>query len=127
VERVTNGDRGLRAHEDDAGFGRLGPRLLTFAEAIGEISRATGREIGYVHISAEQYVCALEQDGVPPGVTELLAYLFTDVLDGRNAYLTDGVRRALGRDPKDFGDYARDAAASGVWDGRRQNSVTRVV
>ena len=45
----------------------------------------------------------------------LLTYLFTEVLDGRNAYLTDGVRRALGRGPKDFTDYARETAATGVW------------
>jgi hypothetical protein len=37
------------------------------------------------------------------------------VLDGRNAYLTDGVQRALGRAPRDFADYARRAAASGAW------------
>lgn len=28
-----------------------------------------------------------------------------------------GVQRALGREPRDFTDYARDAAATGVWDG----------
>jgi hypothetical protein len=49
-------------------------------------------------------------------VIELLTYLFTTVLDGRNARVTDGVRRALGREPRDFADYARDAAATGVWD-----------
>ncbi|MFF0416569.1 NmrA family transcriptional regulator, partial [Kitasatospora sp. NPDC004745] len=27
-----------------------------------------------------------------------------------------GVRRALGREPRDFADYAREAAATGVWD-----------
>jgi hypothetical protein len=37
------------------------------------------------------------------------------VLDGRNAQLTDGVQRALGRKPRDFADYARTAAATGVW------------
>jgi hypothetical protein len=41
--------------------------------------------------------------------------LFNDVLDGRNAHLADGVQRALGRAPRDFADFARDAAASGVW------------
>ena len=41
--------------------------------------------------------------------------LFTEVLDGRNAHLADGVQRALGRQPRDFRDYARDAAATGVW------------
>jgi hypothetical protein len=38
------------------------------------------------------------------------------VLDGRNAHVTDGVRRALGREPRDFADYAHDTAARGVWD-----------
>jgi hypothetical protein len=37
------------------------------------------------------------------------------VLDGRNAHLTDGVQRALGREPRDFADYARETAATGVW------------
>jgi hypothetical protein len=39
------------------------------------------------------------------------------VLDGRNAYLSDGVQRALGRPPRDFADFVRDAAATGVWSG----------
>jgi hypothetical protein len=37
------------------------------------------------------------------------------VLDGRNASPTDGVMRALGRPPRDFADYARATAATGVW------------
>ena len=39
-------------------------------------------------------------------------------LDGHNAYLSDGVQRALGRPARDFTDFARDAAATGIWDGR---------
>ena len=42
-------------------------------------------------------------------------YLFGEVLDGRNAYLADGVQQALGRAPRDFADFARDAAAAGAW------------
>jgi hypothetical protein len=38
------------------------------------------------------------------------------VLDGRNAKLADGVERALGREPRDFREFARDAAATGAWD-----------
>ena len=45
--------------------------------------------------------------GVPADVVALLSYLFTEVLDGRNAHVTDGVQRALGRAPRDFRDYAR--------------------
>ncbi|MER7757909.1 NmrA family transcriptional regulator, partial [Kitasatospora sp. NPDC097643] len=32
------------------------------------------------------------------------------------ASLGDGVWQALGRAPKDFAEYAREAAATGVWD-----------
>ena len=94
-----------------------GPRLLTYPEAVGEISRATGREIRYVPVSVEQFASALYQEGVPPEMIQLLTYLFVEVLDGRNAYLTDGVRRALGREPTDFADFARRTAASGKWAG----------
>jgi hypothetical protein len=36
------------------------------------------------------------------------------IFDGRNAHLSDGVQRALGREPRDFSDDARAAAATGV-------------
>jgi uncharacterized protein YbjT (DUF2867 family) len=92
-----------------------GPRLLTFEEAVDEISQAAGREIRYVPVSVEHYASMLAEYHVPAEFVGLLTYLFGEVLDGRNSHLTDGVRRAVGREPKDFADYARDAAATGVW------------
>ena len=52
---------------------------------------------------------------MPREIAWLLDYLFATVLDGRNAYVVDGVRRALGREPKDFAEYVRQTAAAGVW------------
>jgi uncharacterized protein YbjT (DUF2867 family) len=93
-----------------------GPRLLTFAEAIGEIAKATGRELRYLPVGFDEFDAGLAAEGVPADVVELLRYLFGEVLDGRNAHLADGVQRALAREPRDFTDFARDAAATGVWD-----------
>ena len=45
-----------------------------------------------------------------------VAEMFAEVLDGRNSYLTDGVQRALSREPRDFADWAKETAATGVWD-----------
>jgi uncharacterized protein YbjT (DUF2867 family) len=116
-------DVAVAALTEDRHAGELyeltGPRLLTFAEAIGEIASAAGRKIRYVPISVEQYASALAEQDVPAEFVGLLTYLFSEVLDGRNAHLTDGVRRALGREPRDFADYARDVAATGLWDGGR--------
>jgi uncharacterized protein YbjT (DUF2867 family) len=92
-----------------------GPRLLTFEEAVGEMAAAAGREIRYVPVTSEEYSAGTREQGVPDEVVEFLAYLFGEVLDGRNASLTDGVQRALGREPRDFSDFAREAAATGVW------------
>ncbi len=93
-----------------------GPRLMTFASAVQEIAEASGRELSYVPIPVEAFKAGLAQAGMPEGQIELLDYLFTTVLDGRNASVTDGVQRALGRPARDFRDYARVVAASGVWD-----------
>jgi uncharacterized protein YbjT (DUF2867 family) len=92
-----------------------GPRLLTFADAVGEIARASGREIRFVPVTIEQYAGALAEHGLPDDVVALITYLFAEVLDGRNARLADGVELALGRAPRDFADYARRTAATGVW------------
>lgn len=93
-----------------------GPRLLTFAQAVAEIAAATGIPARTRAIALDEYTAAMAADGAPPEVTQLMAYLFTDVLDGRNAVVGDGIERALGRPARDFRDFARLAAASGAWD-----------
>jgi uncharacterized protein YbjT (DUF2867 family) len=112
-------DVAVAALTEDGHVGRLyeltGPRLLTFADAVAEIASATGRDIRYAKISIEAYSGLLRDWGVPPAYVALIEYLFTEVMDGRNARLADGVQRALGREPRDFADYARDAAAGGAW------------
>ncbi|WP_433239503.1 NmrA family transcriptional regulator [Streptosporangium sp. CA-135522] len=95
-----------------------GPRLLTFADAVAAIADATGRDIGFTRVATADYAAALVAEQVPPAVIDLLTYLFDTVLDGRNAHLGDGVQRALGRPPRDFADYARDTAATGIWNGK---------
>jgi uncharacterized protein YbjT (DUF2867 family) len=96
-----------------------GPRSLTFADVAREIREAARRDLRYVPVSLEQHAAEAAEQGVPADVVELLTYLFSEVLHPRNAGTTDGVRRALGRDARDFSDYARDAAASGVWNESR--------
>jgi len=92
-----------------------GPRLLTFDQAVGEIAAAAGREIRYVPITAEEYAAGAAEEGVPAEFATFLGELFGTIFDGRNVYVADGVQRALGRPPRDFSDYVRRAASTGVW------------
>jgi uncharacterized protein YbjT (DUF2867 family) len=112
-------DVAVAALTDDRHAGEVyelsGPRLLLFEDALEEISRAAGREVGLVRISPKEFEEGLVAAGVPGDAVWLMSYLFRETLDGRNASLADGVQRALGRPPRDFRDYAREAAATGVW------------
>ncbi|MEQ6916325.1 NAD(P)H-binding protein [Halomonas aquatica] len=92
-----------------------GPRCLTFAELAEEISRAAGREVAFVPVPAADFARAVTASGAPQEVAWLLNYLFETVLDGRNAYVADGVQRALGREPADVTAFARRIAAHGTW------------
>ncbi len=92
-----------------------GPRMLTLADIAKELSNATGRTIRYTPVPHDAFVRSVADSGAPQDVLWMLDYLFATVLDGRNAYTTDGVQRALGREPKDFADYAKDVAGTGLW------------
>lgn len=106
----------VEALTDDRHIGRTyelsGPRLLSFSDVAAELSKATGREITYVPVSTEAYLEVLRENGLPEEFVEL----FTLITDGRNAHLVHGVEEVLGRKPRDFADFAREAAARGVWD-----------
>ncbi|MEY9887523.1 uncharacterized protein YbjT (DUF2867 family) [Catenulispora sp. MAP12-49] len=92
-----------------------GPRLLTFAEAVNAIAESSGRDIAFTSVPLEAFTAYLAEAGEDPAAIEIFTYLFTEVLDGRNAYVADGVSRAIGRPPRDFTEYARAAAENGVW------------
>ncbi len=92
-----------------------GPRPMTFAEVADELSKATGRTIQFVQVPHDLFVQEARAAGAPKDVVWMLGYLFSTVLDGRNAHLADGIQRALGRAPRDFADYAREVAGTETW------------
>ncbi|RSS92194.1 NmrA family transcriptional regulator [Streptomyces sp. WAC05292] len=106
----------VAALEDDRHIGRTyelsGPRLLSFGDVAAELSKATGRQITYVPVTDADFRAVLREQGQP----EDFADLFGLLLDGRNAHLVHGIEDVLGRPPRDFSAYVREAAATGVWD-----------
>jgi uncharacterized protein YbjT (DUF2867 family) len=88
-----------------------GSRALTFADAVAELAVATAEPRRFEHVSMTDFLVGLEANEVPSDYRELLAYLFSEVLDGRNSVPGDGIEQVLGRSATDFGDFARRAAA----------------
>ena len=92
-----------------------GPELLTFRDIAQIFNEVTGRDLSVVDVSREAFVAGLEEAQLPEGMVKLVDYLFNEVLDGRNASLSDGVQRALGRPPRDFRSFLQTAHLNGVF------------
>lgn len=91
-----------------------GPRLMTFADMAAELSGALGSPIRHIPISFEDFHANIARSG-GDFVADVFTAIARETLDGRNAHLTDGVQRALGRLPRDFAEFARAAAKTGAW------------
>jgi uncharacterized protein YbjT (DUF2867 family) len=111
-------DVATAALSEDGHAGRLyevtGPRLLTFAEMADTLAAATGRPVRYMPIGFEDFHAAMTRES-GAFIADVLTEIARETLDGRNASLGDGVQQALGRPPRDFADFARDAAAAGAF------------
>ncbi|MBB5923460.1 uncharacterized protein YbjT (DUF2867 family) [Actinoalloteichus hoggarensis] len=92
-----------------------GPRPLTIAEALAEISAVTGHQARHVPVTVENFIAELVEQGAPAAEAEIWASALLPIRDGLEARVSDGVRRALGREPRDFTDYVTAAAAAGAW------------
>lgn len=91
-----------------------GPRLMTFADMAAELSSAMGRPVRHIPISFEDFHAEIAKVG-DDFVADVFTAIARETLDGRNAHLGDGVQRALGRPPRDFAAFARNAARAGRW------------
>lgn len=111
VAALTEEGHGGQAYE------LSGPRLLSLDSVVDEITRATGRVVTYRPLPPEEFAAYAGGHGVPEEFVGLLNLLYGWIAEGRFATLADGVQRVLGREPRDFADYVRRAAASGVWGG----------
>lgn len=96
-------------------FEITGPELLSFEQCLAHISSAIGEEISYLPIHVDDYIASAKQHGMPADIAWLMNELFTNVLDGRNAFTTNTVKEVLGREPKRFEDYVRNVAATDTW------------
>jgi len=120
VDAEDIADVAFAAFTDDRHIGQAyeltGPRFLTFPQVVEELSKAMGRPVIYKAVSIPEYAKELVQHGFSEEESLPIAQLLADVLDGRNASLDDGIQRAIGREPKDFAEFAHTEVAAGTFD-----------
>lgn len=92
-----------------------GPRLLSFGSAVATIAQATGRDLRYVPTNGDSFASHATKGGHSPEFAAVMNELCGWISEGRNAFLSDGVQIALGREPRDFSEYVAVTAPTGVW------------
>ncbi|MEU7087420.1 NmrA family NAD(P)-binding protein [Streptomyces achromogenes] len=92
-----------------------GPSAVAIDEAVALISGATGRTVRYVPLSSEDFVAELVTEGWPKADAEDFADAVGPIRRGMDSHLSDGVRSALGREPRSFAQFVADATAAGAW------------
>ena len=101
-----------------------GPRLMTCAEMAEVLSTTLGRDIQHVPIRFEDFHANVAASG-GDFVADVFTAIARETLDGRNAYVADGVERALGRPARDFTLNAEAAARSGAWTPRAPSQISK--
>jgi len=114
VETLTNPKHRNKLYEV------TGPRALTFAQCMEEISSALGRQVKYTQIPVDEYINALKEEGVTKDLQWLLNELFSVVFDGRNCNVMPGIEEALGRPATDFKTYIQKTIECGIWSAELQ-------
>ncbi|MFH8619061.1 NAD(P)H-binding protein [Streptomyces sp. NPDC017979] len=92
-----------------------GPRALNLAEVAGEISAASGRPVRYVPLAPVDFVAEMTAQGWSREDAEGYVEILSPVRRGLDAHLSTGVQEALGRQPRDFAEFAADAVGGGAW------------
>jgi uncharacterized protein YbjT (DUF2867 family) len=93
-------------------FTLTGPEPLDHAQVAKIISDATGKTVTFKDISPDELRPVLVGAGIPADYVELLLTLLSYIKAGYTGAVTDSVKEILGREPRTFQAYAKEAAGS---------------
>lgn len=87
-----------------------GPESITYARAAEELSVATGRPVEFVPVPDEAARQSMVGAGMPEWLAGNVVKLFGILRRGTTDVTTGTVRAVTGREPRTFGQFARDHA-----------------
>ncbi|MEG3123370.1 hypothetical protein [Sphingomonas sp. GB1N7] len=103
------------ATHDAANYDLTGPRLMGFADVARDLSKAIGRDIRYDAVTPATYVAEQLAAGVPMEWASLSCELYGQIASRKLETTADDIARVLGRPPRDFTEFAFEAASRGAW------------
>ncbi len=89
-----------------------GPAAVNHAELAQLASRASGKPVKVVPVTAEQLLQGLTTAGLPPPIAGLLVAMDVNTRAGKVAHVSDTIRETTGRAPTSVQQFISDHAAS---------------
>ena len=83
-----------------------GPAALSYADAAGMISAATGRVVRHRNVSTDEMAARFTEMGLPPDYAAFLAGLDEKIRHGAENRVTTTVAEVTGRPARSFADFA---------------------
>ncbi len=98
------------SHEGKA-YTLTGPEALTYDELASELSKALGRPISHINLSPSDLKTGMLAVGLPEVIADRMLDLERYFREGRASLVTNDIKQVTGREPRRFGQYARDSAS----------------
>jgi uncharacterized protein YbjT (DUF2867 family) len=102
-------------HEGKA-YTLTGPEALSYDEVASELSKVLGRRISHINLSPSDLKNGMLAEGVPEEIADRMLDLERYFREGQAGQITKDIQQVTGRDSRPFAQYARETAATRVWD-----------
>ncbi len=110
VDAEDIADVAVAALTEDGHAGEIyelsGPEAPTWAQAAAVLGEHAGRPLRFVDVEPGSWIAQAAEAGLPADYAGMMAQLFAGVRAGWDAHLSDGVQRALGREPRLLSEFA---------------------
>lgn len=103
-------------NHDGKAYTLTGPQALSYDELANELSTALRRPIRHVNLDPSNLKAGMLAQGVLEEIADRLLDLDRFYREGQASGITNDIKQVTGRDPRRFAEYARETAATGVWD-----------
>jgi uncharacterized protein YbjT (DUF2867 family) len=101
-------------HEGKA-YTLTGPEALSYDELASEMSKVLGRTISHVSLPPSDLKQGMLAQGMPEELADRMLDLERYFREERASRITNDIKQVIGRDPRQFAQYVREAVTSGVW------------
>lgn len=101
-------------HEGKA-YTLTGPEALTYDEMAIELSKVLGRPIRHINLTPSDLKSGMLAEGMSEEIAERMLDLERYFREDQASAITSDIRQVTGRDARRFAQYARETAATGVW------------